>query len=78
MASTTIDGLSQEKIRGMHCGLFKTPFRMARQMMPSLNIAFDQFENDVDRQYGIDRYCIDVKVHMLMPGQYPCIPGWHC
>ena len=20
---------------------------------------------------------IDVKVHMLMPGQYPCIPNWH-
>lgn len=19
----------------------------------------------------------DVKVHMLMPGQYPCIPNWH-
>ena len=21
---------------------------------------------------------IDVKVHMLMPGQFPCIPNWHC
>lgn len=21
---------------------------------------------------------IDSRVHMLMPGQYPCIPGWHC
>ena len=20
---------------------------------------------------------LDVKVHMLMPGQYPCIPNWH-
>lgn len=21
---------------------------------------------------------IDTRVHMLMPGQYPAIPGWHC
>lgn len=21
---------------------------------------------------------IDTRVHMLMPGWYPCIPGWHC
>lgn len=21
---------------------------------------------------------IDSRVHMLMPGWYPCIPGWHC
>jgi len=21
---------------------------------------------------------IDSRVHMLMPGMYPCIPGWHC
>lgn len=20
---------------------------------------------------------IDVKIHMLMPNQYPCIPNWH-
>lgn len=23
------------------------------------------------------RYTFDIKVHMLMPGQYPCIPNWH-
>jgi hypothetical protein len=26
----------------------------------------------------IDEYEIDIKVHMLMRGQYPCIPNWHC
>lgn len=23
-------------------------------------------------------YEVDIKVHMLMPNQYPCIPNWHC
>ena len=24
-----------------------------------------------------DNYLIDVKIHMLMPEQFPCIPNWH-
>lgn len=24
-----------------------------------------------------DNYCFDSRVHMLMPGWFPCIPGWH-
>lgn len=28
-------------------------------------------------QYHSDNYLVDVKVHMLMPGEYPCIPNWH-
>ena len=28
-------------------------------------------------QYNPEDYLVDVKVHMLMPGQYPCIPNWH-
>lgn len=24
-----------------------------------------------------DNFTWDVKVHMLMPGQFPCIPNWH-
>ena len=26
---------------------------------------------------GTKRFCIDTRVHMLMPGWWPCIPGWH-
>jgi hypothetical protein len=26
---------------------------------------------------GHDDWIIDSRVHMLMPGWYPCIPGWH-
>lgn len=25
----------------------------------------------------VDSFIWDVKIHMLMPGQYPCIPNWH-
>lgn len=25
----------------------------------------------------LDQYVVDSRVHMLMPGWYPCIPGWH-
>lgn len=32
----------------------------------------------IDACPGQDGYRYDVKVHMLMPGQWPCIPGWHC
>lgn len=24
-----------------------------------------------------ESYCFDSRVHMLMPGWFPCIPGWH-
>lgn len=26
----------------------------------------------------LERMRIDTRSHMLMPGWYPCIPGWHC
>lgn len=25
-----------------------------------------------------DKYTVDIKIHMLMPRQWPCIPNWHC
>jgi len=28
-------------------------------------------------EHDLDSYLVDVKVHMLMPDQYPCIPNWH-
>lgn len=27
---------------------------------------------------GFDHVSIDTRAHMLQPGWYPCIPGWHC
>ena len=44
----------------------------------------DDFYEHVTKISTSDQTCryiyisIDVRVHMLMPGWYPCIPGWHC
>lgn len=55
-----------------HCGLFRAPLHLAAQLMPSMAdlVASVPVENPED-------YELDVKVHMLMVGQYPCIPNWH-
>ncbi len=29
------------------------------------------------RDSQVGNYCFDSRVHMLMPGWFPCIPGWH-
>ena len=36
-----------------------------------------QFLNQLPVDRGVKKYIIDSRVHMLMPGWYPCIPGWH-
>ncbi len=53
------------------CGLFHCPLDEARRLMPSIPWA------DAPLHAGVD-YIVDVKVHKLMPGQWPCIPNWHC
>lgn len=57
-------------IGGKHPGLFHCPSDEAIVLMPELHKAWAT----VPVESGI----VDVKVHMLMPGQYPCIPNWHC
>ena len=58
------------------CGLFRASIREAYELMPELSEVFQSFEDiSVVSPYNYD---IDVKIHMLMPGQYPCIPNWHC
>lgn len=55
-----------------HCGLFHTPFKEAYSLMPDLKNIFDSapvIKNE--------SYVVDVKIHMLMPNQWPCIPNWH-
>lgn len=44
------------------------------EVKPILDSLFDSGKMELDKK----DYVIDIKVHMLMPGQYPCVPGWHC
>ncbi len=55
-----------------HCGLHQAPFYAVREHMSEVHqMILDTFPDDVDK------FTWDIKVHMLMPGQYPCIPNWH-
>ncbi len=63
--------LSQETIRKLHCGLIKCPANLVEVFMPELREVMDSFPG------RLENFTADVKVHMLMPGQYPCIPNWH-
>jgi len=55
------------------CGLFRAPMHLASQLMPSMRDLVDSAPIDNPEDYELD-----IKVHMLMVGQFPCIPNWHC
>lgn len=58
-----------------HNGVMLGSFKFTRENMPELSGVLDEviplLEGDVDD------YLVDVKIHMLMPDQFPCIPNWH-
>lgn len=54
-----------------HCGVRQAPASVVRELMPDLACVLDTFPGTEDA------FTWDVKVHMLMPRQYPCIPDWH-
>ena len=54
-----------------HPGVHQASYEQLIDLMPDLKVLIDTFpENPHD-------FVWDVKVHMLMPGQYPCIPNWY-
>lgn len=54
-----------------HCGVHQGPYSAVLELMPDLAPLMATFPR------AANAYSWDVKVHMLMPRQYPCIPGWH-
>lgn len=54
-----------------HCGLYRTPINKVVPLMPELKPIMDS------SPVQGPSWTVDVKVHMLMPGQWPCIPNWH-
>ena len=60
----------------MDCGLFHTPFLVACKLKPEINDILWGLSGAVDN-FMPENWVIDLKVHMLMPNQYPCIPNWH-
>lgn len=54
-----------------HNGVHQAPISALRKLMPDLSDLLDTFPDDASK------FTWDVKVCMLAPNQYPCIPGWH-
>lgn len=54
-----------------HCGVHQADFLDLILHMPDLKGLIQTFPDNPED------FIWDVKVHMLMPGQYPCIPNWH-
>lgn len=58
-------------ISKQHCGVHHSTYETMLELMPDIKDIINTFPDD-------PRYFTwDVKVHMLMPRQYPCIPNWH-
>lgn len=54
-----------------HCGVHQASYQQMVKHMPDLIELLKTFPED------LEDFIWDVKVHMLMPSQYPCIPNWH-
>lgn len=73
MVSRTSLTFDQAVLETGVCGLFRAPLHLAAQLMPSMRSLIDSVPVSDPEDWELD-----IKVHMLMPGQYPCIPNWHC
>ena len=60
----------------MDCGLFHVPFFEAERINPEISDILWALSGSVD-DFKPDQWIIDLKIHMLMPNQYPCITNWH-
>lgn len=58
-----------------HCGVLLCTFDQTEQLMPEVIPILRDLSDSPE--FWKDKL-IDVKVHMLMPKQFPCIPNWHC
>ena len=54
-----------------HCGVHQAPVEIVRELMPDLKGVIESFPDNPNN------FTWDVKVHMLMPRQWACIPNWH-
>ena len=67
----TLPDFTQEQVKNEPM-LFNCDVDFARKIGgPVTNAFIDALPQQY--QYGV----IDTRVHMLIPGWYPCIPGWH-
>jgi hypothetical protein len=60
-------------LSGLPCGLFRATAEEGSLLIPEFAelLASCPVANLADYEF-------DIKVHMLMPDQFPCVPNWHC
>ena len=58
-----------------HCGVMLCDIKRTIELMPEVEDILDSIVPHL--QFEPEEYLVDVKVHMLMPNEYPCIPNWH-
>lgn len=58
-----------------HNGVMLCTFGKTIELMPEVKPILDDLIPHLE--LDVSEYLVDVKVHMLMPGEYPCIPNWH-
>ncbi len=52
-------------------------FEETIKLMPEVKPILDELIESNMLELPADQYAVDVKIHMLMPEQFPCIPNWH-
>lgn len=60
-----------------HNGVMLCSFDKTIELMPEVWPILNELVTDGLLELPLSHYSFDVKVHMLMPNQYPCIPNWH-
>lgn len=58
-----------------HCGVMLCTIEKTIEFMPEVKDMLSLLIPHLEHKP--EDYLVDVKVHMLMPGEYPCIPNWH-
>jgi hypothetical protein len=58
-------------------GVMLCTYERTIELMPEVQPILDELFDSDDLELNKNDYAIDVKIHMLMPGQFPCIPNWH-
>lgn len=60
-----------------HNGVMLCSFEKTKELMPEVTPILEELENSGMLELPVEDYAVDVKIHMLMPKQFPCIPNWH-
>ena len=58
-----------------HNGVMLCTFDKTYELMPEVKPILEELKPLLELDE--DQYLVDVKIHMLMPGQFPCIPDFH-